>query len=235
VINGASFAMPTFPIAGGTIVSLFGSGMAPPGTDASAGSIPLPTTLAGVSVTINGVLAPLFFVRPNQINIQVPFATTGPTATIIVNNNGAASNAIQVAVATSSPGVFTVNANGLGAGVITHLNNTLVSGQNPAARDEFVVMYLTGLGAVNPPIADGVGGPATEPLSRAIDPQIQVLFGGDRIPGEIQYAGIAPNFVGLYQINVKIPNDPRVLGSAVPILLRTTNGDSDFVDISIGF
>ncbi len=235
VINGASFAMPTFPITGGAIVSLFGSGLAPPGTDASAGSIPLPTTLAGVSVTVNGVLAPLFLVRPNQINIQVPFATTGPLATIIVNSNGTPSNSVQVAVASSSPGIFSVNANGLGPGVITHLNNTLVTSQNPAARNEFVVIYLTGLGAVSPPVADGVGGPAAEPLSRAIDDQIQVLFGGDQIPGEIQYAGIAPNFVGLYQINVRIPNDARVLGASVPILLRTATADSDFVDISIGF
>jgi uncharacterized protein (TIGR03437 family) len=142
---------------------------------------------------------------------------------------------VQAPVATSSPGIFSVNANGHGPGVITHLNFNFVSSQNPASRDEFVVIFLTGLGAVNPPVADGVAGPATEPLSRAIDNQIQVFFGADRIPGEIQYAGIAPNFVGLYQINVKIPNDPRVLGSAVPILLRTTNGDSDFVDISIGF
>jgi uncharacterized protein (TIGR03437 family) len=233
VINGASFAMPTFPIAPGTIVSLFGTGLAPAGTDARALTIPLPTSLAGVSVTVNGRLAPLFSVRPDQINIQVPFATTGPAATIVVNSNGTLSNAVQANVAATSPGVFSATANGIGPGAITHLDFSLVTEQNPAVLGEFVSIFLTGLGAVNPPVADGVAGPVS-PLSNAVDANnIRVRFNGE-LEGQVQYAGIAPNFVGLYQINVRIPNDPSLVGLAA-VLIETSNADSDFVDLEIAF
>jgi uncharacterized protein (TIGR03437 family) len=233
VINGASFALPTFPIAPGAIVSLFGTGLAPAGTDADALTIPLPTSLAGVSVTVNGILAPLFFVKPDQINIQVPFATTAPAATIIVNNNGTLSNSVQANVAATSPGVFSVNANGIGPGTITHLDFSLVTEQNPAARGEFVVIFLTGLGRVEPPVADGVAGPL-DPLSHAVDANnIRVFFNGD-LEGLVTYAGIAPDFVGLYQINVLIPEDPSLVGLAA-VLIETSNADSDFVDLQIAF
>ena len=235
VINSASFAMPTFPIAPGTLVSLFGTGLAPPGTDAKAQTLPLPNSLAGVSVTVNGLPAPIFSVLPGQINIQVPFGVTGPTATVIVNNNGTLSNPVEVTLAPTSPGVFSATSNGIGAGVITHLDSTLVTPENPAAPNEFVTIYVSGLGAVNPPIADGAAGPTMEPLPRATDPGIQVFFGADAVPAaEIQYAGIVPTLAGLYQINVRIPNDPSVVGSAVPVLLQTSNACSDFVDIAIG-
>ena len=226
--------MPTFPIAPGTIVALFGTGLAPAGTDQQAQPPPpLPTSLAGVSVTVNGRLAPLFSVKPGQINIQVPFATTGPSATIVVNNNGTLSNPVQVNVAATSPGVFSVNANGIGPGAITHLNFSLVTEQNPAVLGEFVSIFLTGLGAVNPPVADGVAGPIS-PLSHAVDANnIRVRFNGE-LEGQVQYAGIAPNFVGLYQINVRIPNDPSLVGLAA-ILIETSNADSDFVDLEIAF
>ncbi len=234
VINGASFAMPTFPIAPGTIVSLFGTNLAPAGTDLQAQPPPpLPNSLGGVSVTVNGILAPLFSVKPGQINIQVPFATTGPAATIIVNNNGTLSNAVQAYVAATSPGVFSVNQNGIGPGTITHLDFSLVTEANPAVPGEFVSIFLTGLGAVNPPVADGVAGPIS-PLSHAVDKDnLRVRFNRDR-HGQVQYAGIAPNFVGLYQINVRIPNDPSLVGLTA-VLIQTSNADSDFVDIEIGF
>jgi uncharacterized protein (TIGR03437 family) len=234
VINGASFAMPTFPIAPGTIVALFGTNLAPAGTDLQAQPPPpLPTSLGGVSVTVNGILAPLFSVKPGQINIQVPFATTGPAATIIVNNNGSLSNAVQATVAATSPGVFSVNANGIGPGTITHLDFSLVTEANPAVPGEFVSIFLTGLGAVNPAVADGVAGP-TNPLSHAVDTgNIRVRFNGD-LQGQVQYAGIAPDFVGLYQINVQIPDDPSLVG-LVAVLIETSNADSDFVDLEIAF
>jgi uncharacterized protein (TIGR03437 family) len=238
VINGASFAVPTFPIAPGTIVSLFGTNLAPAGTNAEAQPPPpLPNSLAGVTVTVNGILAPLFSVKAgqefDQINIQVPFAITGPAATIIVNNNGTLSNAVEVNVAATSPGVFSVNANGIGPGTITHLDFTQVTEDNPAVLGEYVSIFLTGLGAVNPPVADGIAGPI-DPLSYAVDADnIHVRFNGD-LEGLVQYAGIAPTFVGLYQINVKIPDDPSLVGLAA-VLIETSNADSDFVDIEIGF
>ncbi|MGH7751186.1 MAG: hypothetical protein ACREN5_00080, partial [Gemmatimonadales bacterium] len=92
VVNGASFSPAPNPISPGLIASLFGTNLAPRVGQAS--SVPLPTTLEGVSVTVNGVAAPLFFVSANQVNIQVPFGLTGNTATIVVTNAGVRSNEV---------------------------------------------------------------------------------------------------------------------------------------------
>ena len=235
VLNGASFAPTTYPISAGTIVSLFGTGMAPPGTSTTAGAIPLPTALSGVSVTINGVPAPLFFVSPVQINAQVPFATSGTSAVIVVSNGGVASNAVSVPLGPTSPGVFSFALNGLDAGIIVDsLTFQPISADNPASEDQFVSIFLTGLGDVNPAVADGTAAPGVEPLARTTDPNIQVLFGFEALPGTILYSGAAPNFVGLYQINVQVPG-LSIVGADVPLAIVTTNGFSDFVTIAIEF
>ena len=231
VVNGASFALPTFPIAPGAIVSFFGTGLAPPATDARAQTTPLPTSLAGVTVTIDGILAPLFSVTPGQINIQTPFATQGPNATIRVNNNGVLSNPVDVNVAPTSPGVFTVDATGLGRGVITHADFSLVTEQDPAVPGEVVVVFLTGLGAVDPPVPDGSAGPV-EPLSRAIDADNLVLRFDRSFRGEVLYAGLAPNFAGLYQINVRIPDEADLSG-LVPVSIETSTAVSESISIDI--
>ena len=235
VLNGASFAPTTYPISAGSIVSLFGSGMAPAGTSTTAAATPLPIALSGVSVTINGMPAPLFFVSPLQINAQVPFATVGTSAVIVVTNGGVASNVVSVPLGPTSPGVFSFDLNGLGAGIIVDsFTFQPISADNPASEDQFVSIFLTGLGNVNPTVADGTVAPGAEPFARATDQNIQVLFGFEAIAGEIQYSGAAPGFVGLYQINVKVPG-LSIVGTSVPVAIVTTNGFSDFVTIAIEF
>lgn len=235
VVNGASFAPTTYPISAGSIVTLYGSGMAPAGTSTTAAAIPLPTALSGVSVTINGVPAPLFFVSPTQINTQVPFATVGTNAVIVVTNGGVASNAVSVPLGSTSPGVFSFAFNGLGAGIIVDsLTFQPIGAGNPASEGQFVSIFLTGLGEVDPTVADGTAAPGAEPLARTTDQNIQVLFGFEAIDGEIQYSGAAPNFVGLYQINVKVPA-LSIVGTSVPVAIVTTNGFSDFVTIAVEF
>jgi uncharacterized protein (TIGR03437 family) len=229
IVNGASFAPTTFPISGGSLLTLFGAQLAP--SQQSFQTVPLPTNLAGVTVTINGVLAPLFFVAPGQINLQAPFAVSGETATIVVSNNGNLSNQVEVPVANSSPGIFSRDQNGIGFGTITHADFSLITPQDPALPGETVIIFLTGLGEVSPAIADGAQGPSAEPFSRVTDPNVQVEFA--REAGTVVYAGASPCCVGLYQINVTIPSTVFV-GNAVPVAIVTTNGFSDLVDISIG-
>ena len=212
-------------------MALFGSGLAP--SKLHAPGIPIPTVLNGVSVTIDGVPAPLLFVSDIQINLQVPFATgaTGGTAaSIVVNNNGQLSNAVTAPAALSSPGVFSRPQNGLGPGAITHVNGSPITAEDPAEIGETVVVFLTGLGPVNPPFADGDAPPATEPLARTTDPNIAVTFGG--FDGAISFSGGSPCCVGLYQINVTIPS--RVIpGPAVPVTVFTSTAISDFVELAI--
>ncbi|MDA1313099.1 MAG: IPT/TIG domain-containing protein [Acidobacteria bacterium] len=233
VVNGASFAPPTYPIAAGTLIALVGTGLSATTTGATV--TPLPTNLGNVSVAINGVPAPLFFVAPGQIRAQVPFATMGTTATIVVTNNGVASNSVQVPLAATSPGIFSFSANGLGAGIIVDsFTFEPISPDNPAAEGDFVSIFVTGLGAVEPAIADGFPAPGAEPLARATDPGIEVLFGFNGTPGTIVYVGGAPNFVSLYQINVQVPA-LDIVGANVPLAIVTSNGWSDFVTLAIEF
>ena len=232
VVNGASFAPPTFPIAAGTIVAMFGSGMA--ADTVLATTTPLPTTLGGVGVTINGVPAPLFFVSPLQINLQVPFSTVGTLATIVVTNGGVLSNTVLVPLAATSPGVFSNSLNGLGPGIIVHsLSFAPVTEGDPTSPGEFVTILLTGLGGLQPPLADGVAGPV-DPLSLTTDAGIQVLFGFEALPATITFSGAAPGFVGLYQINVIVPQ-LQTVGAAVPVAIITSNAISDFVTVAVAF
>lgn len=79
-----------------------------------------------------------------------------------------------------------------------------------------------------------MAGPAIEPLSRTTDPNIAVLFGFEALQGVIQFSGAAPGFVGLYQINVEVPQ-LQTVGAAVPVAILTSNAISDFVTVAVAF
>src|SRR5258708_28067863 len=96
VLNAASFAPPGNPIAPGQFVALFGTGLAASNRTATA---PYPSILNGVTVQVNGKASPIYFVSAGQINFLVPYATTGTSATIVVQNNGANSNTVTVPLA----------------------------------------------------------------------------------------------------------------------------------------
>ena len=158
VINAASFAPPGNPISPGQFVTLFGTGLAKSNQTAAP---PYPPTLNGVSVLINNKPAPLYFVSPGQLNVLVPFGTTGPTATIVVQNGSVNSNTVTVPVAATSPGIYSLDQSGSGAGAILHADYSLVNAAKPATGGETVLIYLTGLGTVTPAVADGTAGTGT--------------------------------------------------------------------------
>jgi uncharacterized protein (TIGR03437 family) len=198
ILNGASFSPPGNPIAPGEFVTIFGSGLA---SAQSVASPPYSTALGGVLVTVNGISAPIYLASPTQLNILVPYAVTGTTATIVVTNNGVPSNSAVVPLALTAPGVFSQDSSGVGAGVVVHSNNSLVTTSNPAKRGEAVSIYLTGLGAVTPAVADGTAGQSS-PLSRCNE---TVTVAIENVNAAVSYAGLAPGFPGLYQINTTIP------------------------------
>jgi len=225
VINAASFAPPGNPIAPGQFVALFGTGLAAANQTAKP---PYPTSLGGVSVLINGKNAPLYFVSPGQINALVPFATTGPTATIVVQNNSANSNTVTVPVAATSPGVYSLDQSGYGSGAILHADYSLVNDASPALPGETVLIYLTGMGTTNPSVADGTAGNAGT-LYNTVSP-VAVYVGGKT--GNVMFSGLAPGFPGLYQINVTLPSLLPGPGR-LPLAIGTGNAYHDQVDISI--
>lgn len=227
VLNGASFAPTGNPIAPGQFITLFGAGLGP-ASPLIAPTVPFPTTLGGISVTVQGRPAPLYFVSTNQISALVPFATSGTSADVIVRQGNVESNRVTVPVSRTSPGIYSIQQNGIGPGAILKSDFSVVSSTNPARRGDTVLIFLTGLGAVNPPLADGAAAP-TSTLSRVTD-TVNVYVGGQR--AILSFAGAAPGFAGLYQLNVIIPSTAPI-GSAVPLAIETTASFHDMVDIAI--
>lgn len=226
VVNGASFAPWPHPVAPGAIVSLFGTGLAT--RQVSAGAYPLPTKLDDVEVTVNGAAAPLYFVSPTQVSIQVPYGLSGSQARFRVTNGRGASNEVTAALAATCPGVFF---SGDYRGAVLHADYSLVSAANPARPGETVMLWLTGLGELSPAVPAGAAHPAA-PLAWAVATPISVFFGGEPAP-PVLFSGGAPGFAGLNQINVTIPLSAPV-GASVPVAILTGNAYTDLVDIPIG-
>ena len=202
IVNAASFSPFTAGISGGEFLTLFGSNLAP-GTDIFTGA-PFPTTLNGVQVLVNGIAAPIYYVTTGELAFVVPFATGPyPVASIQVINNNGASNVVTMLVNSTTPGVFTANSSGLGYGAVEHADGSLVTQASPAQPGDTVVTFVSGLGTVFPPITDGSPGPSPT-LSNTV-PAGDITADINGTPATVQYAGLAPYLVGLYQLNVTIP------------------------------
>jgi uncharacterized protein (TIGR03437 family) len=228
IANGASFAPAGDPIAPGEFVSLFGTGLS---AETKTAAPPYPPGLSNVSVLIDDVQAPISLVSSTQINVLVPYATAGPTATIVVNNNGAMSNTVTVPVAATAPGVFSLTSNGIGNGAILHADYTLVTTAKPAATGETVLVFLTGLGAVTPPVPDGKAGSGT--TLNYVNAPVTALIGG--LPATVSFAGLAPGYPGLYQLNVVVPLDLNVTATGpFPLAIQTPESFHDQVNIIVG-
>lgn len=186
--NGASFRQAYAP---GMVLTVFGAQLA--AATASASSVPLPRQLAGVSAAINGVAAPLYYVSPGQLNVQIPYETAvNSTVLLSVTNNGQVASA-SFRVAAAAPGIFT---NSSGAPV----PNT------SAARGQIVSLYITGDGSILPALATGSAPAPGTPVGNLPKPQqaVSVTVGGVAAP--IQFIGIPVGLVGVTQINYQIPS-----------------------------
>jgi uncharacterized protein (TIGR03437 family) len=213
------------PVAPGSLVSIYGSNLA--GGLAQADSIPLSTSLTGVSVTFNNISAPLQFVSGGQINAQLPWnvlssGTTG-TATVVVTRNGTASAPQTFQVGPFSPAVYAINNIAVAinpdgslaapAGAIPGINSRPAKINDPGG----LIILCTGLGAVDSLPANGAN--SVDKLRTASTPP-SVLIG--QKPATVVFAGLSPQFVGVYQINVGIPAGTPT-GDAIPIQISLGN------------
>jgi uncharacterized protein (TIGR03437 family) len=180
VVNAASFGAGLVP---GSLATVFGSGIAPVVGIVLAPAFPLPTEIAGVSVTINGTRVPLAGVAnangKDQINFQLPYEVAGSArATLVVTIAGQPMASVEIPVAAAQPEIFTVQ-------------------QQPAAW----TIWATGLGATDNQPATGQPAP-TSPLAATIA-DTRVTIGG--LDAAVFYSGLAPLYAGLYQVNVIPP------------------------------
>lgn len=197
-----------YPVAPGSLVSAYGNFAG--ASQEVAASFPWPTMLGGAMVTVGGMPAPLYFVSAAQINLQVPWGVpAGGLQSIIVTVGG---NTVQgrVLTAETDPALYhrtVVNADG-----------STNSADNPAAAPGgVVIVYGTGIGPVDNTPADGApADPSGNPLSRGAQP-VRAFFGGAE--GTVHFSGLAPGFVGLWQLNLQLPTLPPTAAGALPLLV----------------
>uniref|UniRef100_Q022A7 Glycosyl hydrolase n=1 Tax=Solibacter usitatus (strain Ellin6076) TaxID=234267 RepID=Q022A7_SOLUE len=227
--------------AGGSILaqraigSIFGTNLA--SQTAVADQLPpLPFTLGGTTLTIGGNIVPLFFVSPGQINFQVPFlSVTGPTTVPLLIQQGTLSSTVNVRIQPTAPALFTANAQGTGQGSVLIAGTASLAapagkfpGSRPVKPGEYISIYCTGLGDVN--IRPTLGSPSpSQPVASTLATPT-VTIGG--IPATVSFSGLAPGFVGLYQVNVQIPAGITP-GDAVPLALTISSLPANPVTIAI--
>jgi uncharacterized protein (TIGR03437 family) len=211
VVNAGSYAPFTEGLSPGELLVLTGTDLAP-NASIGAGDIAttatFPTKLNGVQVLIDGIAAPLYYVSATQLAAIVPYAASQFSfATVQVNNNGSLSKVVTEFVTTGTPGVFTNPANGIGLAAALHANYSLITENSPAQPGENISVYLTGLGQVFPPNSDGAPGSSTSLnyTVNTITASIDDPTTGVGTSATVGYAGLAPGYAGLYQVNLTIP------------------------------
>jgi acid phosphatase type 7 len=212
VVNGASFAP---AIASGAMVSIFGKGLSVDTRTAS--TVPLPEALGGTSVTVNGEPAPVYYVSPDQINAQLRMDQQGPAVLRVTTASGTAE--VTVNIAEAAPGIF--------PGGVVHASGRAITAEDPARAGETVIIYASGLGEVTSRIASGFLSPAL-PLAYCAIP-VTVQIGGASVSPD--FAGLAPSFVGLYQVNVKLP--ATLAPGAYPLRLTSRGNSSNAVTVPV--
>lgn len=195
IVNAASFQEGLVP---GSLATAFSSGVLAANQTIAASRVPLPLSLGGVQLRVGNADAPLLAVLRNaggeQINFQVPWRLTpGERVSVVVTANGASSAPVEVPVARLAPGVFSQdNVNAL---VIDATTFGLVSG--PIDRNSTYLIYATGLGALRDAVADGEALSGATPIAGSAS----LSIGG--VPAELSFAGAAPGFPGVYQVNFR--------------------------------
>jgi len=201
IVNGASFTNGLSPNA---IGSIFGTNLAWETRALRRSDIAgntMPTSLGSVEVYFEGWPAFLFYTSPTQINFLVPSVLLPATFQFWVARQGTRGPIVTVTLEHASPALFQFPDGHI---VSTHLDGSVVSNEAPAKAGEIIVLWATGLGNTNPDLEPGF-------LPYGAQWLTQMNLFGIRIngapidPGLILYAGVAPGYAGLYQINVRLP------------------------------
>jgi uncharacterized protein (TIGR03437 family) len=185
IANGASYAQAFAP---GVLMSVFGAGLSP--VTRSANSTPLPLDMAGVSATVNGVSAPLYYVSPGQINVQVPYETGTGLAILGVNNNGQVAS-FPFTVAPAAPGLFTAP------------DGTISSGT--ARQGQTAVAFITGDGDTTTFLITGASPPSGTTTARLPRPRLPVTVTVGGLAATVSFAGTPIGLTGVSQVNFTVP------------------------------
>jgi uncharacterized protein (TIGR03437 family) len=218
VVNAARFRP---EIAPGELASIFGTSFA---SQNAAAGLPATTALGGVSVTVNGKAAPILFVTPYQVNFQVPWETTGSTASIVVTANGRSSPAVNVTVLTADPGLFVSST---GQAAVQNADSSANTPSNPAKVGSTITAYFTGTGPVTPAVADGAASPKSPPAAATSAATATIGSGS----AQVSFVGLAPGFVGLGQMDIVVPASLKT--GNYPLVLTVAGETSNPAPVSV--
>jgi len=223
VTDAASFR--TTGIAPGSLLSIFGRNLAT--TTAAQVALPVPTQLEGTRVLFGNQDAPVLFVSPGQVNIQAPHELqAGTSVNVAVVTGGGSSAPTMVSVVAARPEVFVIDGMLGGRAAALRADGTVATAANSVTRGEIVSIYCTGFGSVTPKTATGAVATAAAPA----DNPVFVQVGG--LSAQVLYAGVAPGFVGLFQVNALVPlNAPT--GDSVPVSLSAAGQTGTAVKLAI--
>ncbi len=229
LLSSASYAR-LAPVAPGTLVSIFGTNLAD--TPQQAGELPLPTTLGGAQVLLAGRTLPLLYVSDTQINAQIGYDFPASANLQLILTRGNTYSIPQgLALAVTQPGVFTQDQSGQGAGIVvaarTDGTQFLIGKDKPVRPGDALVIYCSGLGPVDQQILSGAGSPVS-PLAMASN-LVTVSLGG--MDAQVFFAGLAPGFVGLYQVNAFVPS--QVAAGDQPLIVTVGGQPSPQVTVTV--
>lgn len=204
VVNGSSGAQATWAaplisgsVAPGSYVALYGERLA--GRTLQASSASLPVEMDGLQVLVNGVAAPLYYISPGQINLQLPFETaTGLASVAITHSDGAVSNTAYIKVSAAAPGI-TVFGNNRAA--VLNQDQSVNLAANGAEPGSYATVYFTGIGPLDNPVPSGQPAPLS-PLSRSTL-SCTLTVGGRA--ATVTFCGLTPQSTGLAQVNFQVP------------------------------
>lgn len=230
VVNIASYAAATNPLAPGSVAAIFGKYLnaGPSAFFTSFGPDgKLITSLGGTQVMVNGIATPIFYSTFNQVGIQIPSELAGGTsASVQVTVGGKTSVSRTIALDAAVPGIFTLNQAGTGPATILHQNGfSLVTAVNPAQPNEVVTLFGTGFGATSPALATGAPSAGNEVLNK---PAVTI----DGVTVTPDFAGRVPGFVGLDQLSVKVPGNVSS-GSGLSLFVTSGSRQSNTVTTSV--
>jgi uncharacterized protein (TIGR03437 family) len=194
------------PIAPGAVVQIYGSGLATATAYGTVANGRLSSAVAGASVKIGGLDAPIAYASPTQINVQVPSELmANHQYQMIVNADGVYSKPEPINIAAVQPVIAATFPDG--RIIAQDVNFNLINAQNPAHAGDVITLYLTGMGATNPPVPTGTLAFSSPLSTTVVQPQVSIAT----TSADILFSGLTPGGVGLYQINKEFP---QVFGRA---------------------
>ncbi len=213
------------PLGLGTVVEIYGTAF---GSGSQSGNIiggMLLTNINGISVTVDGVAAPLYYASSGQIDAQIPLELQpNQQYQLIVSANGRLSRSETIMTVAAQPGLA---ANADGTVIAQDANYKLITPQSPAHAGQVVILYLTGMGATSPAVSTGQQAPSSPPAQVTQKPQVLI----DGAPANVIFAGLSPGSVGLYQIDVQVPTNARSGGLPIVVLQGTATSNSATIPV----